>query len=76
DLEQVRELLTSTTVSALADIPFFLLFLVIYWFMGGVLVLIPLGALFFLLIPGLLAQPKLRKYASASMREASLRNAM
>lgn len=76
DLEQVRELLTSTTVSALADIPFFVIFLGIYWYMGGILVLIPLGALLLLLIPGLLMQPKLRKYASESMREASLRNAM
>ncbi|MFD1960909.1 ABC transporter transmembrane domain-containing protein [Novosphingobium panipatense] len=35
DLEQVRELLTSTTIAAIADLPFFLLFLVLFWFIGG-----------------------------------------
>lgn len=76
DLEHVREMLTSTTVSALADLPFFLLFLVLFWFIGGVLVLIPLGALAVMLVPGLLAQRRMRAYASETMREASLRNAV
>jgi ATP-binding cassette subfamily C protein LapB len=76
DLDQVRELLTSTTIAAIADLPFFLIFLAILWFIGGPLVLVPLGALVLLLLPGLLVQRRLRVYASASMREASLRNAM
>ncbi|MFS0849984.1 type I secretion system permease/ATPase [Novosphingobium panipatense] len=76
DLEQVRELLTSTTIAAIADLPFFLLFLVLFWFIGGGLVLVPIGALILLLLPGLLAQPKLRAYANEAMREAALRNAM
>lgn len=76
DLEQVRELLTSTTVAAMADIPFFLLFLVLLWFIAGPLVFVPLAALVLLLVPGLLAQRRLRAYANESMRESSLRNAM
>ncbi|WP_260923444.1 type I secretion system permease/ATPase [Novosphingobium sp. 9] len=76
DLEQVRELLTSTTVAALVDLPFFFLFLVFFWFIAGSLMLVPLGALVLLVLPGLLAQPKLRAYATESMRESSLRNAM
>nr|WP_246666213.1 type I secretion system permease/ATPase [Aquamicrobium sp. LC103] len=76
DLEQVRDMLTSTTVAALADIPFFLLFLVVFWYIGGTLVLVPIGALLLLVIPGLLAQRRLRGYASEAMRESSLRNAM
>ncbi|MEN5279240.1 type I secretion system permease/ATPase [Brucella sp. TWI432] len=76
DTEQVRELLTSTTVSALADLPFFFMFLVIYWFLAGWMVVIPLGALIALIIPGLFLQRRLRVYANQAMREASLRNAM
>src|SRR5690606_38610769 len=71
DLEQVREMLTSTTVSALADLPFFLLFLTLFWFIGGSLVLIPIGALVLMLLPGLLAQRRMRAYAQQSMRESS-----
>jgi len=76
DIDQVRELLTSTTVGALADLPFFFLFLVIYWWLVGNMVFIPLGALVVLVLPGLLLQRRLRRHANESMREASLRNAM
>lgn len=76
DLDQVREVLTSTTVAALADIPFFLLFLLIFWHIGGLLVLVPLGALILLVAPGILMQRRLRAHANEAMREASLRNAM
>jgi len=76
DLEQIRELLTSTTVGTLADIPFFLLFLGVYWYIGGSMVLVPVAALLLLLAPGILAQRRLRAYANTAMRESSLRNAM
>ncbi|WP_338445093.1 type I secretion system permease/ATPase [Pelagerythrobacter marensis] len=76
DLEQVRELLTSTTVAAIADIPFFLLFLGVFWFIAGPLALVPLCALLLLVVPGLLAQRKLRAHATEAMRESSLRNAL
>lgn len=76
DLEQVRELLTSTTVAAVADLPFFVLFLFIFWVIGGPLVAIPAAALVLLVLPGLLVQGKLRAAANEAMRESSLRNAM
>lgn len=76
ELEQVREVLGSTTIAAIADIPFFLLFAGIMWYLAGALVLVPLGALVLLVVPGLLVQGRLRAYATEAMREASLRNAM
>ncbi|AYD02583.1 type I secretion system permease/ATPase [Neorhizobium sp. NCHU2750] len=76
DLEQVRELLTSTTVSAIADLPFFFLFLGLFAFIGGWLAVIPASALVLLIAPGVLAQRKLKRNASLAMRESSLRNAM
>lgn len=76
DIDQVRELLTSTTVAALADLPFFFLFLGIYWLLAGPLIYIPLTALALLILPGLFMQRRLRVHANAAMREASLRNAM
>ncbi len=76
DLDHVRELLTSTTVSALADLPFFFLFLIVFSIIGGVLVWIPILALVLLLLPGILLQRRLRASATEAMREASLRNAM
>ncbi len=76
ELERVRDMVTSTTMLALADMPFFLLFLVVMWVIAGPLVLVPLAAVFALIIPGLLVQRKLATLASESIRESSLRNAM
>ena len=76
DLDQVRDMLTSTTVATVADLPFFFLFLGMLWYIGGALALVPLAALVLLLVPGLLAQRRLRMLATESMRESSLRNAM
>ena len=76
ELEQIRELITSTTVGAVADLPFFLLFLVVISLIGGHLALVPLAALPVLLLPGLLAQRSLAKLAREGMREASIRSAM
>jgi len=76
ELEQVRDMMTSTTVAVVADLPFFALFCVVFAWMAGGLVWIPMVAAAALLIPGLLLQPRLRKLAQEGMRESSLRNAM
>ncbi|QCI14590.1 type I secretion system permease/ATPase [Pseudomonas putida] len=76
ELESIRDLITSSTATALADLPFFLLFLFVFWLIGGVLVIIPLVALLAMVLPGLLAQRRLARLANASMRESALRNAM
>lgn len=76
ELEPVRDMLTSTTIAAAADLPFFLLFCVIFWFIAGWLVIVPLAAFILLIIPSLLAQKRLRELAHVGMRESSLRNAM
>lgn len=76
ELEPVREMMTSTTVAAAADLPFFVLFCVIFWLIAGPLVAVPLIASVLLILPSLLAQPRLRQLSQEGMRESSLRSAM
>lgn len=76
ELEQIRELITSTTISAIADLPFVIIFLFILWLLGGWLVLVPLVAIPLIIIPGILAQRSLAKLSRATMRESAVRNAM
>lgn len=76
ELEHVREMMTSSTVAAIADVPFFLLFCVLFYYIAGPLVWIPLIAMVLLVVPGLLAQKRLRRLAEANTRESSLRSAM
>lgn len=75
ELESVRELITSTTISAVADLPFFFLFVLILWLIGGWLVLVVLLAIPLLLIPGLLIQRPLAQLSNEGMRESAVRNA-
>ena len=76
DLEGVRELVTSTTITVLADLPFFILFLFIFWLIGGNLIWIILAVVPLMLIPGFLVQKKLAKLAQEGLRESAIRNAL
>jgi len=76
ELEQIRELITSTTISAIADLPFLIIFLLILWMLGGWLALVPLAAIPLIVLPGLLAQRPLARLSKATMRESAVRNAM
>src|SRR5690606_37151140 len=58
------------------DIPFFFLFLALFWIIGGPLFLVPLSALLLLLLPGALIQQRLKSAANEAVRESSLRNAL
>ena len=76
DLDSVREMFTSTTVTAFVDVPFFLLFCLVFWYLAGSLVWIPVIAVILMVLPGLLVQGKLRALSNEAMRESSLRNAI
>lgn len=76
DLEQLRELLTSSTLGVLIDLPFVIAFLFIIWVLGGPLVLVPLAAIPLLLLPGLVAQIPLARLSNEGLSEAALRNAI
>lgn len=76
EIDQVRELLTSTTVGAAMDMPFVFLFLGIMALVGGPLVAVPLIAIPLIVIPGLLVQWPMAKLAKEGMRESAIRNAV
>lgn len=76
ELDQVREMLTSTTLSVLSDLPFYFFFLAMYWLISGQDVWIPLMALPLIFIPGLFAQIPLAKLSMQGLRESSIRNAL
>ena len=75
ELEGVRELVTSTTISAVADLPFFLLFLGSFWLIGGDLFWVMLAVVPLMILPGILIQKPLAKLAAEGMREGAIRNA-
>lgn len=76
ELEHLRDMMTSTTISAVADVPFFLVYCALFFYIAPTLVWIPLVCVVLLVAPGLLAQRRLRLLAEENMRESSLRSAM
>jgi ATP-binding cassette subfamily C protein LapB len=76
ELEQLRELITSSSIGVISDLPFVLLFLVILYLTGGVVVYVALAALPLLLLPGLLIQLPLARLSSEGLRESARRNAL
>lgn len=76
EIEHVRELLTSTTVLAIVDIPFITLFLGLIWMIGGWLVLPTLLAIPLIVIPGILIQWPLARLSGKGHEESAQRNAM
>ena len=76
DLDQLRELLTSTTMGVIIDLPFVAAFLFIIWVIGGPLVWVPIAVIPILILPGILMQMPLSNLAGKGLEESAMRNAL
>jgi ATP-binding cassette subfamily C protein LapB len=76
EFESVREFTTSATVSALTDLPFALLFLVVIFSIGGVLAVVPAVAMLVVLLAGLVVQWPLARHMRENLRESSLKHGL
>ncbi len=76
ELEAVREMVTSTTVTAIVDMPFFLLFMLVMAIIAPQLAWIAPIAVFLMVLPGVLSQKKLARLAQQNLKESTLRNAV
>ncbi|MEN9867216.1 MAG: hypothetical protein RL748_2806, partial [Pseudomonadota bacterium] len=75
DFESVREFFASSTLTALGDVPFLLLFLAVIAIVGGWLALVPLAAIPILLLVAFGAKRPLARHVAASMQESGQRTA-
>ena len=73
ELEQIREMVTSSTISTIVDLPFFLLFVVVLAIIAPQLAWIAPVAAVIMVLPGLLLQKKLAELAKQSAHESTLR---
>jgi ATP-binding cassette, subfamily C, bacterial LapB len=77
EFELVKNFLTSSTLYALVDAPFALLFLLVILVVGGPeLAIVPLLAMPVLILVGMIVQKPLARLSEEHMREASIRNGM
>lgn len=76
EFEYLREFFTSTTLLALIDLPFVLLFILLIFWLGGPLALIPLLALPGMALCALLIQWPFRRAAERQVRRSARKNAL
>jgi len=74
EFDNVREFLSSATITALVDLPFALLFMLCIWLVAGDLVLFPFVATILIIGYTLLNQTKLRNAIEESNKFSSLRH--
>ncbi|MCK6404734.1 MAG: type I secretion system permease/ATPase [Rhodocyclaceae bacterium] len=72
--ESVRDFIASATVSALIDLPFALIFILVIVWIAWPLALIPLAALVIGLVYAYVVQHKMHELAETSYRAAAMRN--
>ena len=76
EFDAVREFFTSTTINALSDLPFVVMFITVIWLIGGPVAWVLIGAVPCIVIPGLLAQWPLSKMSRMHIKEGSIRNGL
>lgn len=73
EFESVREFFTSSTIGAISDLPFVLLFVGVIAYIGGPVAWVPVTVILLMLLPGLLAQGKLAQLSRQNLREGAIR---
>lgn len=76
DYEMVREFFTSNTVVTVTDFLFISLFIVIIYYIGGVVAFVPLAAVILVILIGLLLQVPLNRSVRKAQTEATHRHSL
>ncbi len=76
EFESVRDFITSVSITALIDMPFVVLALLVVWYIGGQIVFVHIGAMILLLVYSLIIQIPLQKAVETSFKASSQKNAI
>ncbi|HKI73825.1 MAG TPA: type I secretion system permease/ATPase [Pseudomonadales bacterium] len=76
EFDAFRDFFTSTTLTALIDLPFVILFIALIFSIGGILAAIPLTAIPFVLFTSFIFQKPLQRTITKTFAESSRKHAM
>ena len=76
DFETIRDFITSFSISAMVDLPFAIIFLVVIGLIAGPLVWVPIAGIIILLIVSIVLQPMIKSTIEKSGRASTQKNAM
>ena len=76
DFDTLRSFLTNATLTALIDLPFAIVFLVVIYYIGGNIVIVPLTTIAILLVFALIIKKPLQKYIEQTHHVASKKSSI
>jgi len=76
DFDSIRGFISSSTLTVLVDMPFLVIFLVIIWMLGGLMVLIPVFMGFLILLYTITIKPQLQKSIEATHQASANKNSV
>jgi ATP-binding cassette subfamily C protein LapB len=74
DFESVRSFFTTATMTAVIDLPFALIFLAVIYYIGGILVFVPIVTIFLIFLYALVIRKPLRESIEASYEASAKKN--
>ena len=76
DFESVRSFFTTATMTAVIDLPFVIIFLSVIYYIGGVLVFVPITTIFLILGYSLIIRKPLKESIEASYEASAKKNGL
>ncbi|MCK9491467.1 MAG: type I secretion system permease/ATPase [Sulfurimonas sp.] len=76
DFEAVRSFFTTATMTAVIDLPFALIFLAVIYYIGGLLVFVPIVTMFLILIFALIIRKPLKESIESSHEASAKKNSI
>ncbi len=76
EFEGLRDFFTSATMTAIVDLPFTLLFIILIAIIGGPIAFVPAAAMPLIVLMGYILQKPMQKIIRQSMNESALKNAL
>lgn len=76
ELEALRDFFASATLTAVVDLPFILLTLLVVWIIGGAVVIVPALMVPLVIVVGLLTQPAMERLSARAMGEGLLKQSV
>lgn len=76
DFDSIRDLITSSTMTLMIDLPFTILFLILIYIIGGVIVWVPIIAMIFILLFSLYAHASMKYTVEQTYRASGEKNGL
>jgi len=76
EFDSIRNFFTSGTIASLVDLPFVIIFLLVIYFIAGIIVLVPIGIIILILLYSLIMKKPIKEATEATYEASAQKNAV